>query len=231
MRVLRKWRDPREWFRNFESLASRPFRGYYWPEELFMATFTLTDRVRELSRPLLAPVADFLARLNVHPNTISLLGFMGCVAAGVALALGHLRLAGFLLLFFGPLDAVDGLLARRSGKQSLFGAFLDSTLDRYAEIAIFGGILYFALESGLKSLAFLSFLALAGSLMVSYARARAEALGLECKVGLLTRFERLAVLTLGLFLGWVNAALVIIALLANLTAVQRIIHVYRATQK
>ncbi|NPA49388.1 MAG: CDP-alcohol phosphatidyltransferase family protein [Thermodesulfobacteria bacterium] len=196
-----------------------------------MATFTLTDRVRELSRPFLAPVADFLARLNVHPNAVSIAGFLGCVAVGAALALGHLRLAGLLLLLFGPLDAVDGLLARRSGKQSVFGAFLDSTLDRYAEIAIFGGLLYFALEIGAKNWALLSFFALTGSLMVSYARARAEALGLECKVGLLTRFERLAILTLGLLLEWVTFSLAIIAILANLTALQRMLHVYRATKK
>ncbi len=195
-----------------------------------MATFTLTDRVRELSRPFLAPVADFLARLKIHPNAVSLAGFLGCVTVGIALALGHLRLAGFLLLLFGPLDAIDGLLARRSGKQSLFGAFLDSTLDRYAEIAIFGGLLYLSLENGARNWALLAFFALTGSLMVSYARARAEALGLECKVGLLTRFERLAILTLGLLLEWVTVSLIIIAVLANLTALQRILHVYRASQ-
>ncbi len=195
-----------------------------------MATFTLTDRVRAWSRPILAPVADFLARLNVHPNTVSVIGFLGCVAVGVALALGWPRLAGLLLLGFGPLDAVDGLLARRSGKQSTFGAFLDSTLDRYAEIAIFGGLIYFAVFNGQNLLVLLAFLALAGSLMVSYTRARAEALGFECKVGLLTRFERLAILTLGLLVGWVEVAVFIIALLANLTALQRILHVYRSAK-
>ncbi len=196
-----------------------------------MATFTLTDRVRELSRPFLAPVADFLARLNIHPNAVSLAGFLGCVACGVALALGYVRLAGLLLLLFGPLDAVDGLLARRSGKQSVFGAFLDSTLDRYAEIAIFGGLIYLGLKEGQNLWILLAFLALSGSLMVSYTRARAEALGLECKVGLLTRFERLAILTLGLLSGWLTASLTIIAIFANLTALQRVLHVYHGTKK
>ncbi len=195
-----------------------------------MSTFTLTDRVRALSQPILTPLADFLARFNVHPNVVSIVGFLGCVGVGVALALGYVKLAGLLLLIFGPLDAVDGLLARRSGKQSAFGAFLDSTLDRYAEIAIFGGLIYFALSQRKDILVLLAFFALTGSLMVSYARARAEALGFECKVGLLTRFERLAILTLGLLVGWVEVAVLIIAVFANLTALQRLLHVYRSAK-
>ncbi len=195
-----------------------------------MSSFTLTDRVRALSQPILAPVADLLARLNVHPNAVSLIGFLGCVAVGGALALGYVRLAGVFLLVFGPLDAVDGLLARRAGKVSPFGAFLDSTLDRLAEIAIFGGLIYWALKGGNPSLVLLSFFALTGSLMVSYTRARAEALGFECKVGLLTRFERLAILTLGLLLGWVEVSVVVIAVLANLTVLQRVFHVFRCAR-
>ncbi len=195
-----------------------------------MSSFTLTDRVRALSQPILAPVADLLARLNVHPNAVSLIGFLGCVAAGGALALGYVRLGGLLLLVFGPLDAVDGLLARRAGKVSPFGAFLDSTLDRLAEIAIFGGLTYWALKGGNSPLVLLSFFALTGSLMVSYTRARAEALGFECKVGLLTRFERLAILTLGLLLGWVEVFVAVIAVLANLTVLQRVLHVFRCAK-
>ncbi len=195
-----------------------------------MSTFTLTDRVRALSQPFLAPIADFLARLRVSPNTVTVLGFLGCVVVGVVLALGYLRLGGLLLILFGPLDAVDGLLARRSGQQTKFGAFLDSTLDRYSEIAIFGGLLYYLLQTAQLWAVFLVFLALAGSLMVSYTRARAEALGFECKVGLLTRFERLLLLTLGLLTGWLFPVLVALALFANLTALQRIVHVWRAAK-
>ncbi len=195
-----------------------------------MSTFTLTDRVRALSQPFLAPIADFLARLRVSPNTVTVLGFLGCVVVGVVLALGYLRLGGLLLILFGPLDAVDGLLARRSGQQTKFGAFLDSTLDRYSEIAIFGGLLYYLLQTAQLWVVFLVFLALAGSLMVSYTRARAEALGFECKVGLLTRFERLLLLTLGLLTGWLFPVLVALALFANLTALQRIVHVWRAAK-
>ncbi|NPB09862.1 MAG: CDP-alcohol phosphatidyltransferase family protein [Thermodesulfobacteria bacterium] len=190
-----------------------------------MATFTLTDRVRAWSQPFLAPIADFLARLRVSPNTVTILGFLGCVAVGVVLALGYLRLGGLMLAIFGPLDAVDGLLARRSGQQTKFGAFLDSTLDRYSEIVIFGGLLYFLLETNQSLAVLLLFFALSGSLMVSYTRARAEALGFECKVGLLTRFERLLLLTGGLITGWLLPVLAILAVFTNLTALQRIIHV------
>ncbi|WP_022853977.1 CDP-alcohol phosphatidyltransferase family protein [Thermodesulfatator atlanticus] len=195
-----------------------------------MSSYTLTDRVRELSKPFLIPIADFLARLKIPPNAVSLAGFLGCVATGIALGLGYFRLAGLLLLIFGPLDAIDGLLARRSGKKSTFGAFFDSTLDRYAEIAIFGGFIFYAFQIGHMLLGLAAFLALCGSLMVSYTRARAEALGIECKVGLLTRFERLAILTAGLLLEWFLPVLIFIAFFANLTALQRIIHVWRATK-
>jgi len=196
-----------------------------------MSTFTLTDRVRALSQPLLAPIADFLARLRVSPNTITILGFLGCVLVGVVLALGYVRLAGLLLILFGPLDAVDGLLARRSGQQTKFGAFLDSTLDRYSEIAIFAGLLYYLLGANQFWAVFCLFLAICGSLMVSYTRARAEALGFECKVGLLTRFERLLVLTVALLSGWILPVLAFLAFFTNLTALQRIIHVWREARR
>ncbi len=195
-----------------------------------MSTFTLTDRVRALSQPFLAPIADFLAKWRVSPNTVTILGFLGCVAVGIVLALGYPRLGGLLLVVFGPLDAVDGLLARRSGQQTKFGAFLDSTLDRYSEIAIFGGLLYYLLETSQFWPVILLFLALAGSLMVSYTRARAEALGFECKVGLLTRFERLLLLTIGLLTGWLLPVLAALAFFANFTALQRIIHVWRCSK-
>ncbi|AEH44629.1 CDP-alcohol phosphatidyltransferase [Thermodesulfatator indicus DSM 15286] len=195
-----------------------------------MSSFTFTDRIREISRPFLLPIVNFLARLKIPPNAVSLAGFLGCAATGVAIAFGYFQLAGLLLLIFGPLDAIDGLLARSTGKKSIFGAFFDSTLDRYAEIAIFGGFLYFAFNTQAPLVGYLAFAALCGSLMVSYTRARAEALGLDCKVGLLTRFERLALLTGGLLLDWFVPVLAILAVFANITALQRIFHVWRQTK-
>ncbi len=196
-----------------------------------MSSFTLTDRVRAWSKPFLAPIADFLARFRVSPNTVTIFGFVGCVIVGLCLALGHPRCAGILLIIFGPLDAIDGLLARRSRRQTKFGAFLDSTLDRYSEIAIFAGLVFYLLYLGQKFGVFLSLIALAGSLMVSYTRARAEALGFECKIGLLTRFERLVILTIGLvFYSLLYTVLIILAIFTNVTAVQRILHVWRQSR-
>ncbi len=192
-----------------------------------MSSFTLTDRVRAWSKPFLAPIADFLARLRVPPNVVTICAFLGCVAVGVALGLGYPRLAGVLLILFGPLDAVDGLLARRSGQQTKFGAFLDSTLDRFSEIAIFVGLIFYLQGQGAFRDIVIAFLALTGSLMVSYTRARAEALGFECKIGLLTRFERLLILTIGLIFKLLGPVLIILAVFANFTALQRILYVWR----
>ena len=192
-----------------------------------MSSYTLTDRVRALSQPILAPIADLLARLKVSPNTVTILGFLGCGIVGATLAFGYPRLAGLFLIIFGPLDAIDGLLARRSGQQTKFGAFLDSTLDRYSEIVIFAGLLYHLYQQGQFEPIFLLFLTLAGSLMVSYTRARAEALGFECKIGILTRFERLLILTIALLTGWILPVLALLAVFTNFTALQRVIHVWR----
>ena len=159
---------------------------------------TFTERVKARSEPFFLPLVRFLSRWRVHPSTVSLLGFLGVVLTGIVIALGHLRIGGIFLALFGPLDAVDGILARKTNQVSVFGAFLDSTLDRYAEIVLFLGLIYYFLEKGNLEGVIFSLLTLTGSLMVSYTRARAEGLGLSCKIGLFTRFERLLVLTIGL---------------------------------
>jgi CDP-diacylglycerol--glycerol-3-phosphate 3-phosphatidyltransferase len=143
--------------------------------------------------------------------------------------LGHERLAGLLLIPVALLDALDGALARLTGKATRFGAFFDSTLDRFAEIALYLGLLYLYRGSTLETV--LIYLTITGSLMVSYTRARAEGLGLECKVGLFTRLERLAVLTLGLLLEQTLIALIILAIFSNLTVLQRVWHVRKVTAK
>ncbi len=192
---------------------------------------TFTERVKLKSEPLFLPLVKWLARVRVHPNLVSVAGFLGVATAGLAIALGKPLAGGVLLALFGPLDAVDGLLARRTNQVSTFGAFLDSTLDRYAEIALFLGLTYYFLRQDSTPGVLLSFLTLTGSLMVSYARARAEGLGLSCKVGLFTRFERLLALTLGLITGWLIPVLALLALLTHFTALQRILHVRRTSRK
>ena len=187
---------------------------------------TLTDWARDVARVVTVPIARFFASLGIHPNTITVLGFLLTSAVAVLLAQGRLRLSGWLLLVVMPTDALDGTLARLVGQKSRFGAFLDSTLDRLSEIALLGGMACHYLLQAATAEVVLAIVALVGGVMVSYTRARAEALGFCCKVGLLTRMERAAVLVAGLISGYPVVALWVLAIGSNLTAVHRILHVY-----
>ncbi len=192
---------------------------------------TLSDRMRRYGKSILDPTARALARTGVTPNALTLVGFLLNVGVAAVLAAGHIRLGGLLLVLAAGFDALDGTLARVTGQQSTFGAFFDSTMDRFSEAAVYGGLLFNFLDNGGRIEIVLIYAVIVGSLMVSYARARAEGLDLECKVGLLTRFERMTVLAIGLVLGLLTPALWVIAILANLTAVQRIIYVYRTSRE
>lgn len=185
--------------------------------------------LRQWTEGLVASTARFIARTGVSPNALTFSGFLATLGVAYILALGHERLAGLLMIPVGLFDALDGAVARVMNKATRFGAFFDSTLDRFAEIALYLGLLYLYRESTLKAV--LIYLTITGSLMVSYTRARAEGLGLECKVGLFTRFERLAVLAVGLLLEQTLIALIILAIFSNLTALQRMWHVRRLTTK
>lgn len=185
--------------------------------------------IRRRTKGLLEYVASPLARAGVSPNLLTLCGLLATFVVAGLLGLGHERLAGLLLIPVALFDALDGALARLTGKATPFGAFFDSTLDRFAEIALYLGLLYLYRGSMLETL--LIYLAITGSLMVSYARARAEGLGLDCKVGLFTRLERLVVLTLGLLLEQTLIALIILAIFSNLTVLQRVWHVRKMTTK
>ena len=190
---------------------------------------TFHDTVRRWATRAFQPLATVLASWGISANALTLLGFFLTAGVGVVLALGQLRLGGILIVFSTVFDGLDGLVARTSGRTSRFGAFLDSTLDRYAEIALFFGLLVYYMDRQKHLDVILIFAALAGSLMVSYAKARAEGLDIECKEGLLTRLERLAILVIGLISGQVRLALWILAVLANLTAVQRMYVVWQKT--
>lgn len=189
---------------------------------------------------LVDPVAAQLIRRGVHPNTITTIGVLVISAAGVAFGTGFVRLGGFLLLLSGACDVVDGRVARGGGMASVFGAFYDSTLDRVGEAVLFAGLLVWFLRPGDQMLpvwgAALTLWALASSLIVSYTRARAEGLGLDCKVGIAQRAER--VLLLGaptLFVGagsrgWLLLALVtLLAVATSITVVQRVVWVWQRT--
>ena len=182
----------------------------------------VTNWARKWGATVIQPIALFLARLGLTPNTITILGFLMTAAVAVVLATGRTQLAGVLLIGTLAFDAVDGTLARLMGTTSRFGAFLDSTLDRWAEVVIYAALVWVFLESGQDNGVLLAVAALATSLMVSYTRARAEGAGFQCKEGLLTRFERIVILIAGLIFNQVIWALAIIAILAGFTAVQRI---------
>jgi CDP-diacylglycerol--glycerol-3-phosphate 3-phosphatidyltransferase len=181
--------------------------------------------LRDQTGGLLEAIVRPLARIGISPNALTLAGFAAMLGVAWVLSQGHERLAGLLIVAVGLFDALDGALARLTGKTSTFGAFFDSTLDRFAEIALYLGLLYLYRGETLTSV--LVYLSITGSLMVSYTRARAEGLGLECKVGLFTRLERLAVLVLGLVLERTFLALLLVAFFSNLTAMQRMWHVWR----
>ncbi len=197
----------------------------------------IQQRVRQFVTLIMRP----LAQLGITPNTLTLIGMLLSIVTAGVIAQGYLLVGGWLVLFAGLFDLFDGALARAQNASTMFGAFLDSTLDRYSESIILFGLFWYTLRTPtlhehlwpfaneqtwmLSSI----YIAVIGSLMVSYAKARAEGLGLECKTGLLARPERVVILAIGLLTGTVIWAMLLLAVFANVTAVERIMHVWRAT--
>lgn len=186
---------------------------------------------RAAPRQLTHPVAAFLARLGVTPNMVSTVGFLGNCGAGALVATGYFWQAGIALLFFSLLDVFDGALARLTGKATPYGAVFDAVLDRASEAAVILGLVIFYSERDESLEVVLAYAAIAGSIMVSYVRARAEASGILIKEGLFTRFERVLILGIGLIVDQALAVLIVLALLSNLTAVQRLVAVYQRTRE
>ncbi len=191
---------------------------------------SLTAWARAQTAFLLNPLARALGRLGIHPNTITVLGFLLQVGIGGLFYLGHLTLGGWLLLAIAPMDALDGALARDTGKESRFGAFLDSTLDRLSDAALILGLTAHHLHQGAHWEVALLLLALVAALMVSYTRARAEALGFSCRVGILTRLERVFLISALTALGLHTALVWSLASLSVFTMLQRILHVYQCSR-
>lgn len=188
---------------------------------------TLTDQLRLRFKGVLELCGGLLNRLGLMPNTITIMGLIGNTLGAVFLARGQMTVGGIIILLMGPVDALDGTMARLRGDPTDFGAFVDSVTDRYSELVIFGGLLFYFLQQGEMLPAVLAYVAAAGSVMVSYARARAQSLGHETKIGILTRMERYLVLVPGLVFNIPVVALWILAVLANFTAIQRIVDVRR----
>ncbi len=186
---------------------------------------TFTDRLRIIFKKILDSIGAFLNGLGLMPNTITLLGLAGTTVGAWFISQGKMTTGAFILLTFVLVDAFDGTMARLRGEPSDFGGFVDSVSDRYAELLTFGGLLYFFLSQGDALGAMVTFAAASGSVLVSYVKARAEGLGFTAKVGLLTRVERYIVLIPLLVFNQPFVAVCIIAVLGNVTALQRIFHV------
>jgi CDP-diacylglycerol--glycerol-3-phosphate 3-phosphatidyltransferase len=185
--------------------------------------------IKAHARSLLAAPARGLGWMGVTPNHLTLLGLLVSGGAGVLLAYGFFRTGAVVLLVGSLCDMLDGAVARETGRSSPFGAFLDSTVDRVAEMLVFAGLLvHFAREDSILY-ALLAFLAAGGSFLVSYTRARAEGLGISCEVGWMERPERLVLLILACLLGAgaVQVALWVLTVLVGWTSWQRIRHVQR----
>jgi phosphatidylinositol phosphate synthase len=197
----------------------------------------VSPEMRDRIRGAAAPVAIALGRLGLTPNAITVLGFAGMLAAAVAAALQQWVLAGVLVIAFGIFDMFDGALARATNRATPFGAFLDSTLDRTGENLVLAGVAFGCAQAQFPAGVAAALGAIAFGSIVTYARARAEALGVRGEVGIAPRPERLLLLAVGLilagwpggFLGfgqaWIGLTLSIVAALSALTVLQRILYV------
>ena len=188
---------------------------------------TFTDMLRARFKGFLDPVGAFFNRIGLMPNTMTILGFVGNMVGAYFIFLGNFPWGGILILLMGPVDALDGTMARLRGEDGAFGAFVDSVTDRYSELVIMGALLLHYSLAGDTVGVVLSYLAAAGSVLVSYTRARAQSLGIDTKIGILTRVERYLVIAPSLIFSFISPVIPlvgvgIIALFSNITAIQRI---------
>lgn len=203
------------------------------------------DYLQKIIYTLINPIIKGMIKMGITPNMVTTIGFVGNVVAAflfihasqltpISMGFSWIGWGGAILLFSGLFDMMDGRLARLGNMSTTFGAFWDSTLDRYSELfSLFGITLYLMTASGIWA-GVITFLALVGSIMVSYVRARAEGLGIECKVGLMQRPERVVVTALAAIitgltsnLWWLIGGMTLIAVLANITAFWRVAHCYK----
>lgn len=203
------------------------------------------DYLQKLIYTLINPIIKGMIKMGITPNMVTTIGFVGNVVAAflfihasqlmpISMGFSWIGWGGAILLFSGLFDMMDGRLARLGNMSTTFGAFWDSTLDRYSELfSLFGITLYLMTASGIWA-GVITFLALVGSIMVSYVRARAEGLGIECKVGIMQRPERVVVTALAAIitgmtsnLWWLIGGMALIAVLANITAFWRVAHCYK----
>jgi CDP-diacylglycerol--glycerol-3-phosphate 3-phosphatidyltransferase len=187
-----------------------------------MKKISFTDLMRLKFKGILDPIGQFLNNLGLKPNFITILGLIGQIFAAILLGFGELMWGGIVLLIFAPIDALDGTMARLRNEPTRFGGFVDSVTDRYSELIVFAGLLfYFATIQNTLAI-MLVFFAAAGSIMVSYTRSKAEALNYDAKIGILTRLERYIIIIPCLIFQIPIIAMGLLAVFANFTALQRV---------
>jgi CDP-diacylglycerol---glycerol-3-phosphate 3-phosphatidyltransferase len=187
---------------------------------------SLSDHLRRIFKDFLDSMGNALIKAGLSPNAITLIALFGNLIAAVIISFGQIILGGFIVLLVGPLDAVDGAMARLLNQLTPFGAFLDSMSDRYSELAILGGLLIYFIRIQNWQACLLVYFAAIGSVLVSYARAKGESLGYAVKSGILTRVERYLIMAPSLILNVPLIGLWVIAVLGNITAFQRIYQVW-----
>ena len=192
---------------------------------------TFTELMRGLFKGILDPIGAFFNRIGITPNMMTMLGLLGNVIGAWFLSQGNMLLGGVFVLICTPFDALDGTMARLRGEANEFGAFVDSVTDRYSELFILGGLLYHFIQVNDPVSALAVYMAAAGSVLVSYVKARADSLKFDANVGILTRMERYLVIAPLLVLNLPSIAVWIVAVLANVTALQRIWKVRQQAHK
>jgi len=188
--------------------------------------------IKERFRSVMSPMVDILDSLGVTPMGVSYAGLALSVLGALFAGAGMLVTGGIILIVASLCDGLDGSLARKTGKTSIFGAFFDSNADRISEFAYFAALVFYFSGRGSGIMIFFTLAALAGSFLTSYSRARAEGLGLECSVGLLERPERIVLLAAGLLFGSriLSAVMILLAILSIYTFIQRVLHVRKITE-
>ena len=193
-------------------------------------------RLRSLLSPIVDGIARVFVKLGFSPSGLTVIGVLVACVAAALIARGMLAAGGVVVLVAGIFDLFDGAVARMTNRATKFGALFDSVMDRVSEAVVLLGLLWFYLEDGEQLGAVLVYVSIVGSTMVSYVRARAEGLGIECKGGLMQRPERVASLGIGIIVGqwWEPAVLIVlgvIAVLTVVTTVQRVVEAARGAEE
>jgi CDP-diacylglycerol---glycerol-3-phosphate 3-phosphatidyltransferase len=188
---------------------------------------TFTGAIGAVCMFPLRAIINASVALGIHPNVLTLIGVLINIGAGFALAHDHFKLGGVIMIVANIFDFIDGKVAHITGKQSAFGAFWDSTLDRFSDLALFTGLIWLYAELGRKDYVLIATLTLIFSIMTSYARARAESLVRKCKVGFMERPERIVLFMIGAFTNRMAAVLWVMLVLSIFTVADRIILTWR----